>query len=89
MKFKIGERVKVRAWDDLVNEFGLSENKYFEEYEIKVGADVFVEPMKELCGQTASVSGYQSNHIFLSDWSCDEAFASEWSYTPEMLESIS
>lgn len=52
-KFKVGDRVRIRQWDDMVKEFGLID-----------GCDIpfakcgitFVNNMKYLCGRTATIT---------------------------------
>lgn len=57
-RYKVGDKVRVKDWDDLVDEFGMDLdgviNKPSDKY-------TFVEPMKEFCGQIVTISDVQDN----------------------------
>lgn len=75
-KFKVGEKVKIRKWYDMVNEFGIDEDGSIK---TKNG---FVEDMRELCGKTGIiVDGSASAYRVAFD---DKI--SLWSFDPEMFE---
>lgn len=44
--FEVGDVVRIRAWDDMVIEYGLYHNSH-----IKTPNMVFMDPMKGLCGK--------------------------------------
>lgn len=53
-KFKVGDRVRIRQWDDMVKEFGLIDG-----WRIpftKTCGTTFVDDMKYLCGRTATIT---------------------------------
>ena len=53
-KFKVGDRVRIRQWDDMVKEFGLIDG-----YRIpftKTCGTTFIDSMKRLCGRTATIT---------------------------------
>lgn len=53
-KFKVGDRVRIRQWDDMVKEFGLIDG-----WRIpftKTCKTTFVGDMKHLCGRTATIT---------------------------------
>ena len=53
-KFKVGDKVRIRQWDDMVKEFGLIYG-----YRIpftKTCGTTFVRDMKHLCGRTATIT---------------------------------
>ena len=52
-KFKVGDRVRVRQWDDMVKEFGLI-NGYRIPFTKTCGI-TFTGNMKHLCGRTATI----------------------------------
>lgn len=56
---KIGDKVKIRKWDDMVNEFGLDEDGY-----IKFENLTFVEEMKQYCGLTMTVMNVYKDGTF-------------------------
>lgn len=73
MKYKVGDKVKVREWDDMVEEFGTDEdgdidcNLYFVEY------------MKKYCGKEMTVSRVLTGYYTLEE---DDM---EWQWTDDML----
>lgn len=76
MKFKVGDRVKVREWDDMKKEFGLDNDG-----DIACGIS-FVMEMKEFCGKTMTVvnvceDGKQSYFLRGGDG---------WKFSDDMLE---
>lgn len=50
MKYKVGDKVKVRKWDDMVAEFGLDVYG-----NIKTPGFLFVEYMKDFCDKMATI----------------------------------
>lgn len=73
-KFKVGDTVMVRYWDDMAREYGVNSN----------GAicvpRYFVRDMQNLCGKTAEIKEIEPNgrHIKLSD-------VPKWKFSEEML----
>ena len=71
-KFKVGDKVRVRQWEDMEKEFGLdckgSINK----------RPYFTPAMKKYCGQTLTIDGVSFNGYYTVQecvWSfCDEMF---------------
>ena len=53
MKYKAGDRVKIREWEDIVEEHGSNPDGYVE---VPKGATI-VPRMKEFCGKETEVSG--------------------------------
>lgn len=53
-KFKVGDRVRVKQWDDMVKEFGLTDNGHIPF--TKTCGTIFVDGMKHLCGRTATIT---------------------------------
>ena len=50
MKYKVGDKVKVRTWEDMEKEFGLNQNGY-------IDCDAaFVTDMKEYCGKIVTIA---------------------------------
>lgn len=58
-KFAVGERVRIRQWDDMVEEYGE-----------RPGGDIlppgiscyFVSSMRDLCGKTFTITGSNPNY---------------------------
>lgn len=82
-KFNIGDRVRVRAWDDMVKEFGVDELG-----DIDTGYLYFVSDMESLCGATATVKGFDGRDVNLDDWDLDENIDTDWCLSEEMLELV-
>lgn len=51
MVVHVGDKVRIRAWDDMVEEFGLDDND-----EIPCRA-TFIEDMREYCGREYTIDG--------------------------------
>lgn len=90
----IGDVLRVRQWEDMVNEYGtiFDEDSYC--YAIKVNESVvFLKKMKHLCGQIFTVSRYydldfnDKNRFYLSKEKVEnmKAFGA-WLICAEMLE---
>ena len=80
-KFKVGDKVKIRQWDDMVMEFGLGS---FGHINCKYG---FTNGMKPLCGEIATISeiygeGCDKVRLNFNTKSKDTV----WSYSIDMIE---
>jgi len=81
--FKVGDRVRVRQWDDMVKEFGLTLL-----VDCKTNPS-FVTNMKHLCGREATIKDLHSKYgCELLDWS-DTSGDMNWSFSTQMLELVS
>ena len=85
MKFKVGDRVRIRQWDDMKKEFGT----------VSWGAincsNAFTEGMRELCGKKATIShiyGAFSKNVSLKDFENCEGIDTNWCYSTDMLEPV-
>ena len=92
----IGDVLRVRQWEDMVNEYGTICDKDSYCYAIKVNKSVkFLKKMKHLCGQIFTVSKYydldfnDNNRFYLSKEKVEientRAFG-VWLICAEMLE---
>lgn len=83
--FKVGDRVRIRQWDDMAAEFGVDNDNDFEDVIRCDNQPSFVEGMKNLCGRTATIK-----HISDDGWvqlSFDGATGvCYWNYGLFMLE---
>lgn len=73
MKYKVGDKVKVREWDDMVEEFGTDED---DDIDCNL---CFVKDMKEYCGKEMTISRVLTSHYVLEE---DEG---EFAWTDDML----
>ena len=77
-KFKVGDIVRVRDWDDMVEEFGLTPNRNID------CKFYFTEEMRHLCGQTAKISEIKDDRLILTDWSGGGNH--DWDFSDDMFE---
>lgn len=82
-KFKKGDRVRVRAWEDMAAEFGVDELG-----DIDTGYLYFASDMKVLCGSTATIRDFEGRDVILCDWDCDDEIDTDWCLSEEMLELV-
>lgn len=77
--FNVGDRVRIRQWEDMAEEFGTDGDDIYCEA-------TFVDGMRYLCGKEFVVSGVDKeifdSYKYMTE---DPAFAS-WSITGDMLE---
>ena len=86
MKFKDGDRVRIRQWDDMAKEFGT--NNSFGWINC---CGRFTRGMRELCGKKATIScigGIFSKTVSLKDFENCEGIDTNWYYSTDMLEPI-
>ena len=81
-KFRIGELVRIRQWDDMVKEFGTR---------AKGSVDCkchFTTEMKPLCGKYAEIKDLRVDGIvFLRFFNCDGS-VENWNYSTDMIEKV-
>ena len=78
MKYKVGDKVRVRQWDDMVKEFGVDK---FGDISTKTG--YFTKQMKEFCGGVYEIDSVLEKGYWLKDR--DGYF---WYFTDDMLEDV-
>lgn len=80
MKYKVGDKVRVRQWDDMLEEFG----EYITSTSIDIQRCLFTKEMREYCGEIVTIKeikGGNSYYIIKED---NEA----WYWVDEMFEEI-
>lgn len=78
-EFKVGEKVKIRQWDDMEKEFGLGDSGF-----IKVHFS-FNSYMKHLCGRIATITNILSDGKVILDFE-DKSGDIYWTYSTDMIE---
>lgn len=83
-KFKVGELVRIRQWDDMEKEFGIDEGG-----NISINsAIVFVREMKPLCGKYAEITRlHDGGRVGLKFFNCD-GLETGWLYSTDMIEKV-
>ena len=82
-KFKVGELVRIRQWDDMAEEFGINSS----------GAIIcqcwFTVAMKPLCGKYAEIVSLNENDVVvkLKFFNCD-GLDTSWEYSTDMIEKV-
>ena len=81
-KFKVGELVRIRQWDDMEKEFGLT----------MLGSIrcrcCFADGMKPLCGKYAEIKDLLLDGIVhLRFFNCDDS-VENWNYSTDMIEKV-
>ena len=84
MNLKVGDKVTIRQWDDMVKEFGLNYDGSIKCYA------TFTSKMEKYCGKTFTITD-DSEHLYtLSDDSGnalkDSVFSTPWTFTEDMFE---
>lgn len=78
-EFKVGDRVRIRGWDDMRKEFGGTTTCINVPYS-------FTEDMRPLCGVAATIKEiYTKGVVELGDWDTNNDAAC-WTFTTGMLE---
>lgn len=78
---EVGKTYRIRQWDDMANEFGVSEMG-----SIKCNPIRFVKDMKHLCGKKCVVRRKGEERIYIDIE--DSAESNVWYYTADMIEPI-
>lgn len=81
MEFKVGDRVRIKTWEQMEKEFGKDSD-----------GDIncipcFNKGMKCLCGQTATIDKICDCNIELKDWS-GESGEIHWGFSTDMIELV-
>lgn len=81
MKYKVGDKVRVRDWDDMKREFGT------DEYGIATPDCCFTYDMKKYCNSIVTIDAINDNIYNIKEdnnvWQwCDEMFEPDFHFTP-------
>lgn len=79
-KFKVGELVRIRQWDDMAEEFGIS-------CRVIVCQCIFTVAMEPLCGKYAEIVGLNGSLVELKFFNCD-GLNTSWNYSTDMIEKV-
>lgn len=80
-KFQIGDKLRIRQWDDMVKEFGIGENGNIQ------CTFVFTKQMKILCGQPFTVSSIEES-FGRSKYKSEEGLLLDAYISSDMLEPV-
>lgn len=81
-KFKVGELVRIRQWDDMVKEFGT------DGYGSVACNYRFLDDMKPLCGKYAEIVRLDKDgRVGLKFFNCDD-LNTDWAYSTDMIEKV-
>lgn len=80
-KFKVGELVRIRQWDDMVKEFG---TRFTGSVDCKC---CFNDGMKPLCGKYAEIVRLNGSLVELKFFNCD-GLNTSWVYSTDMIEKV-
>lgn len=81
MKYKVGDKVRVRQWDDMVKEFGFFDSA---ERDIDIPGCTFVNSMKKFCNSVVTISSIECSN---SRYLVEEDYK-DWYWVDEMFEEI-
>lgn len=73
MKYKVGDKVRVRSWDSMVEQFGLDAVG-----DIRISDSFFVRAMRHYCGETLTIT-----HVGTSSY---RTMGNTWHWTDAMFE---
>ena len=84
MNLKVGDKVTIRQWDDMAEEFGVD---YDGDIKCK---NIFISDMRKYCGKTFTIVDIKGYLYTLSDDSGaalkDSVFSTPWGFTEDMFE---
>ena len=77
MKYKVGDRVRIREWDDMEKEFGLDDFG-----DIKCSGP-FTSEMEEFCGRVGTVCGFIQDKFYKVSF---DGESNNWGFSDEMID---
>lgn len=81
MEFKKGDRVMIRHWDDMAEEYGVDSDG---DIIIDASVSYFDSAMRPLCGAQATVKAVGVTSLLLEDWNIPKNVDTDWGFTPQM-----
>ena len=81
MKYKVGDKVRVRQWDDMVKEFGFFDDL---KKDIDILGCLFTNNMKKFCGSVVTISNIASDNSRYLIKEDDQ----NWYWTDDMFENM-
>lgn len=84
MEFKVGDRVRIKSWEQMEKEFGKNSDGGIDCIACKCG---FNSEMRHLCGRTATISEINDYKVKLTDWS-DDTGGLYWTISTDMIELV-
>jgi hypothetical protein len=82
-KFKVGELVRIRQWDDMVKEFGVDDVG-----DIILCKNGFIKNMYPLCGLYAEIVSLEKDgRVGLKFFNCEWSYTG-WVYSTDMIEKV-
>ena len=63
MKYKVGDKVRVREWDDMAKEFGVYGDGFF----VVLSNGCFFRQMRKYCGKTMTIRAVNGDYYLISD----------------------
>lgn len=80
-KFKVGDRVQIKSWEEMEKELGI-------DFDGNINSLFgFPKNMKHLCGRTAKIESMDGEEIKLVDWS-DISGDMRWKYSTDMIKHL-
>ena len=80
-KFKVGELVRIRQWDDMAKEIGVDADGDINSFV------QFVTSMKPLCGKYAEIVRLNGSIVKLKFFNCG-GLGTSWEYSTDMIEKV-
>ena len=80
MKFRVGDKVKIKSWEEMEKEFGLDRSG-----NIDCNAH-FTNSMKKYCGATATISAINSDEIVVLTSNSSNLDFSFWTFSTDMIK---
>ena len=84
MKYKVGDKVRVRQWDDMAKEFGFSGCSGCTKSNIDILGCLFTNNMKKFCGSVVTISNIASDNSRYLIKEDDQ----NWYWTDDMFENV-
>lgn len=80
MEFKVGDRVRIKSWEQMKKEFGMRTDWINCRYG-------FNRNMQHLCGRIATISAIDDYEVKLINWS-DDSDTRDWAISTDMIELV-